>query len=202
MRVISLSMLIKVTIAISRWWSSVPISISIGSSRIGRRTETGYVELLPSVHRENLLHLLVEFRSRFGAMTVDRYPFAKSKEGQLPLGILHRSPVVVAGGAAISLGCLFPGCSADPESGRRCPHVEESLRWQLRSASCYHSAITVVEPSTMTLRFPNTAGGRLASFWSSECEMLIDCLCSVHAAVASSEERRYSKGRGTSWCLT
>lgn len=66
-----------------------------------------------------------------------RYPLAKTKERQLSPGVLHRSPVAVAAAAAITLRCrLFPGCSADPESGRRCPHVEESLRWQLRSASC------------------------------------------------------------------
>lgn len=62
---------IEVVIVIPRWRSSVAISISIGSSRFGRRSEPSYVELLPGVHRENLLHLLVEFRSRFRAMTVD-----------------------------------------------------------------------------------------------------------------------------------
>lgn len=89
MRVTSFPMLIEVAVVIiPRWWPSVAISvsisisiaISIGSSRFGGRSEPSYVELLSGVHRENLLHLLVEFRSRFRAMTVDRYPFAKPEE--------------------------------------------------------------------------------------------------------------------------
>lgn len=60
---------IEVTISITRWWSS--FSFSIGSSRFWGGTESGYVELLSCIHCENLLHLLVEFRSRFRAMTVD-----------------------------------------------------------------------------------------------------------------------------------
>lgn len=60
---------IEVAISISRWWPS--FSFSIGSSRFWWGTEAGYVELLPGIHCENLLHLLVEFRSRFRAMTVD-----------------------------------------------------------------------------------------------------------------------------------
>lgn len=83
---------VEIVIAISRWWSSVPISISIsiGSSRFGGRSEPSYVELLPGVHRENLLHLLVEFRSRFRAMTVDLSTRKSIVSFMLPL--THRQP--------------------------------------------------------------------------------------------------------------